>query len=100
MEDEAKISSRTPNPETKLWDLQQSLSGLVVLYMPHTQEIPSPERLSLVSEKSSFTQHFLHMVCNIATEAITSLTRYSLLKNRFLKKIYTNLYYLVPDSEG
>lgn len=96
MGDEGKISSRTPNPDTKLWDLQQNLSGLVVPYMPHTQEIRYPERLALVGEKSSFTQHFLHMVCNIAT----SLTRYSLLKYRFLKKTYTHLYYLVPDSEG
>lgn len=55
MESEGKISSRTPNPEIKLWDLHQNLSGLVALYMPHTQEIPSPEGLSLVGEKSSLT---------------------------------------------
>lgn len=65
MENEGKISSRTPNPETKIWDLQQNISGLVFLYMPHTQEIASPNGLFLVGEESSFTRHFLHMICNI-----------------------------------
>jgi len=47
IENEGKISSRTPNPETKLWDWQQNFSGLVVIYVPCTQEIPSPEGLRL-----------------------------------------------------
>ncbi|KAK4823823.1 hypothetical protein QYF61_006669 [Mycteria americana] len=46
MENEGEISSRTPTPKTKLWDRQQNFSGLVVIYVPHTQEIPSPEGLS------------------------------------------------------
>lgn len=35
------------NPKTKLWDWQQNFPGLVVIYVPHIQEIPSPEGLSL-----------------------------------------------------
>lgn len=46
MENEGEILSRTPNPETKLWDWQQNFSGLVVIYVPYTQEILSPEGLS------------------------------------------------------
>lgn len=47
VENEGEMPRRTPNPETKLWDWQQNFSGLVVFYVPHTQEIPSPVGLSL-----------------------------------------------------
>lgn len=47
MENEGEISSTIPSPKMKLWDWQQNFSGLVVIYVPHTQEIFSPEGLSL-----------------------------------------------------
>lgn len=73
----------------KLWDCQQNFSGLVVIYVAHTQRIPPPEGPSI----DGVMWNCLSPYGLQHTELITSLTRYSLLKN----VIVTHLHYSVSD---